>query len=265
MMSLGSLLADFAGMVRFYSRLPVPALSAEDRPEAMPVFSRAVTVLPFAGALIGLPAAVALGGAALVGLPPLLGACLALAVQLLVTGALHEDGLADTADGFGGGRDKARKLEIMKDSRLGSYGASALVLSLVARVAAWSSLLTLAGPAWAAALLVTIAGLSRVAAMAVMCQLPPARADGAGSVVGLLPRRPVAIGVAIGAALFAAAAWPATSLVPLLVAFALLAVAVGAVIRLAGHHIGGQTGDVVGAAQQAGELALLIGLLISVP
>jgi adenosylcobinamide-GDP ribazoletransferase len=110
-----------------------------------------------------------------------------------------------------------------------------------------------------------IAGLSRIAAMAVMCELPPARADGAGSAVGRLPRRPVILGFALGAIFFVAAAFPATSLIPVLVAFALLTVAVGAVIRLADHHIGGQTGDVVGAAQQAGELALLIGLLICVP
>lgn len=265
MVSPGLLLADLAGMVRFYSRLPVPVVSAEDRPEAMPAFFRAVMVLPFAGIIIAIPSALVLGLGAFVGLPPMLAASLALAVQLIVTGALHEDGLADTADGFGGGRDKARKLEIMKDSRLGSYGASALVLSLVARVAAWSALLTLAGPLLSALILMATAGLSRVAAMAVMCQLPPARVDGAGNAVGLLPRRPVAVGVAIGALLFTAAALPATTAFNVLVAFALLAVAVGGVIRIADHHIGGQTGDVVGTAQQAGELAVLIGLLISIP
>lgn len=264
MVSLGRLLADIAGLVRFYSRLPIPAVSADDRPEAMPQFDRAVVVLPIAGLIIAAPAAIVLGGSHGLGLPALLCAVMALAVLIVTTGALHEDGLADTADGFGGGRDKARKLEIMKDSRLGSYGASALMVSLLARTVALAALLDLVGPVWAIGIFATVAGLSRVAAMAVLSRLPPARMDGAGHAAGLLPLRTVAWGIGLGAVLFAATAGPAISFGNVFVAFGLLFVAVGLVIRLADRHIGGQTGDVVGTAQQAGELALLVGLLMSV-
>ena len=127
------LLADFLACLRFYSRLPVPVLPFEAEPYAMLDFSTSVRVLPFAGFFIGGLGGLVLWGASLLGLSPLIAAAFALSFLLLATGAFHEDGLADTADGLGGGMTIERKLEIMKDSRIGTFGGAALIMSLLLR------------------------------------------------------------------------------------------------------------------------------------
>ncbi len=173
-------------------------------------------------------------------LPPLASALLALATASLLTGALHEDGLADVADGFGGGRDKARKLAIMRDSRIGSYGAVALVLCLG---------LIASGMAEAGriGLFLAIGAGTRAVLPALLAWLPPARDDGLGHSAALSAgwRLWAALGIALVVALLAGA------LLPLLAAW----IAAGAVGVLALRQIGGQTGDVMGAAQKLGEAA----------
>ena len=131
------------------------------------------------------------------------------------TGALHEDGLADVADGFGGGATRARKLEIMRDSRIGAYGAIAIALALILRVGALAAALD--GGFWRAALsLMLVAALSRAAALTPLALLPPARADGAGAAAGRLDSN--ALAAAWGSALVIASrsassrlAWPMRS------------------------------------------------------
>ncbi|WP_052711642.1 adenosylcobinamide-GDP ribazoletransferase [Elstera litoralis] len=105
----------------FLTRLPVPINPA---PEASEI-AEAGDMFPLVGTLIGAATGAVFWGLSTLGLPPLVAAATALAAQLLLTGALHEDGLADMADGFGGGFTRARKLEIMRDSRLGTYGGAA--------------------------------------------------------------------------------------------------------------------------------------------
>jgi len=140
---------------------------------------------PVAGAAVGLIGALALALTALLGLPLLLRAAFATAALVVATGALHEDGLADVADGFGGGATPARKLEIMRDSRIGAYGAIALVLALILRVGALAAALD--GGFWRAALsLILVAALSRAAALTPLALLRPARADGAADHVAEL-------------------------------------------------------------------------------
>src|SRR5690606_40192087 len=109
------------------------------------------------------------------GLPSGPAAALALAAAMLMTGCLHEDGLSDVADGIGGGSTRERKLEIMRDSRIGSYGTAALVISLLLR---WSALAALAGPAQVFAAFIAAHCASRALPGALMHVLPPARADG---------------------------------------------------------------------------------------
>ena len=118
---------DFKTAVAFLTRLPMP----HPQGPMPPNFVRAHRMFPVVGALIG--AAVGLICLALryLGVPDLAAAALALGASAILTGALHEDGLADVADGFGGGRDRAAKLEIMRDSRLGTYGAVVLMVSFV--------------------------------------------------------------------------------------------------------------------------------------
>ena len=134
---------------------------------------------------VGLAGALVLALTAKLGLPAFLCAGLATAALVVATGGLHEDGIADVADGFGGGATRADKLEIMRDSRIGAYGAIALTLSLLIRVAALTAALD--GGLWrAAAALILVAALSRAAALTPLALLKPARADGAGAAAGRL-------------------------------------------------------------------------------
>lgn len=175
--------------------------------------------------------------------PDLAMAVLAVAAGLLVTGAMHEDGLADVADGFGGGRTTARKLEIMRDSRLGTYGAAALVLALLLRVA----LLAEVG-AWD---VVAAAVASRALLPALQMGMPQAREAGLGA--------RAAQGASVTGVLIAAAMGVAALCLSPLALLALVAVQAG-VAWLARRQIGGVTGDVLGAAQVGGELAVLLAL-----
>ena len=247
---------DIADALRFFTRLRVgePDLSA-------PLdIDRIAWAAPLAGAAVGLIGALVLALAALLGLPLLLRAGFATAALVAATGALHEDGLADVADGFGGGATRVRKLEIMRDSRIGAYGAIALALALILRVSALAAALD--GGFWRASLSLTlVAALSRAAALTPLALLPPARADGAGAAAGRLDSN--ALLAAWGSALVIAVA---LGLV-LGLAHALLAALMGAagalfMVSLARRTIGGQTGDVAGAAQQCGEIAAWCGLLI---
>ncbi|WP_036260570.1 adenosylcobinamide-GDP ribazoletransferase [Methylocapsa aurea] len=257
-MRLGSsLLIDLLICLRFTTRLPLPILAFEPAPHAFAGFSRAVRMIPAAGALLGALAAGVLAMAASIGLPPLIAAPLAIGALLLLSGALHEDGLADCADGFGGGSSAERKLEIMRDSRIGAFGALALALALYLRVA---SLTVMAGHklALAGAVLIGAAALSRAAALIPQALLPPARNDGAGFCAGkpepealaaaaclaiLFALTPIIAGAGLGKALAGAAAGIGAAL---------------AFTALAKRQIGGQTGDVAGGAQQLSEIAFYL-------
>jgi adenosylcobinamide-GDP ribazoletransferase len=248
---------DIADALRFFTRLPV----RESGPGAPLDFNRMAWAAPVAGLAVGLIGTFILAVTVLLGLPALLCAGLTTAALVAATGALHEDGLADVADGFGGGATRATKLEIMRDSHIGAYGAIALALALILRIGALAAALD--GGFWRAALSLTlVAALSRAGALAPLALLPPARADGAGAAAGRLDSN--ALAAAWGSALVIALA---LGLVALGLAHALLAALMSGagalgVVAFARRAIGGQTGDVAGAAQQCSEIAAWCGLLI---
>jgi adenosylcobinamide-GDP ribazoletransferase len=248
---------DIADALRFFTRLRV----GEAGPSGPLEIDRIAWAAPVAGLAVGLIGALALALATLLGLPLLLRAGLATAALVIAIGALHEDGLADIADGFGGGATRERKLEIMRDSRVGAYGAIAIGLALILRVGALAAALD--GGFWRASLsLMLVAALSRASALTPLALLPPARADGAGAAAGRLDSN--ALAAAWGSALVIALA---LGLVALGLAHALLATLMSGagallIVALARRAIGGQTGDVAGAAQQSGEIAAWCGLLI---
>lgn len=241
-----TILGDAIAALGFYTRLPVPHDGGRQR-----AFGETQWAAPVAGAVVGLAVGVTIWVCLAVALPPSFAAVAGLAAGIVLTGALHEDGLADTADGFGGGHSREEKLAIMRDSRIGSYGVLALGLSLIAR---WSALAALASASPATALVAAVAAhaASRGVLPALMTHLPPARTDGLAAGAGVAGRNTVLAAAAIGFVLLLPGGPGFALAAALLVAGLAVLVA-----RLAMRQIGGQTGDVLGAAQQAGEIAVL--------
>ena len=163
-------LDDFKTAVAFLTRLPMP------HPEgAMPQnFVRAHRMFPVVGALIGAAVGLLCLGLRYVGVPDLAAAALALGGSAILTGALHEDGLADVADGFGGGRESESKLEIMRDSRLGTYGAVILLVSFAAKLSALAAI----PDGYVVPSLIAAHALARGVLPAMSMNLPYARKDG---------------------------------------------------------------------------------------
>ncbi len=231
--------AELIAAFTLLTRVPVSKLSATHPP-----VSACAWAYPIVGAGVGAVGALVLVTAMRLGMPQPLAAVWAVAAITLVTGALHEDGLADTADGFGGGRTIERKLLIMRDSRIGSYGAMALGFSLLARTAAIAL-----SPRPATALVLS-AILARGAILAPALLLRPARPDGLAASLAAGSRAPMLAGLAIAAV--TAIATPAA---------AIAALASGLVVTaLAWRQIGGYTGDVLGATEQLAECAALAAL-----
>jgi adenosylcobinamide-GDP ribazoletransferase len=226
------------------TRLPAGYL-----PAPAPSMAQARWAFALVGLVVGALGWAAQHGALGLGLSPMVGAWLALGVMALVTGALHHDGLADYADGMGGGRDRAHVLEIMRDSRIGSYGVLALVLVLALMASALASF-----PAGAPlAVFLFAATGSRLSMTLVLALLPPARPDGLGqSAAGargwgwLWPGALVLVLLGLGLGLAA------------LVALVVMGLAAFLAARVAMARVGGQTGDVLGAVQMLSEMAALL-------
>jgi adenosylcobinamide-GDP ribazoletransferase len=239
-------LDDLRGAVAFLTRVPMPHPHG-----AVPAnFVRAYRVFPLVGAAIGAVIGVVYLGLAAIGLPNLAAAALALGAGAILTGALHEDGLADVADGFGGGRDKAAKLEIMRDSRLGTYGALILLVVFAAKV---SAVAALPRSAVLPALIVAHA-IARATPAFMAMVVPNARADGLAASAGT-PDAPIAATGAFIAMVIALLLlpWPEALGAALVAAAGAFAMAI-----LAQRQIGGVTGDVLGAAEQVGETGILL-------
>jgi adenosylcobinamide-GDP ribazoletransferase len=238
-------LSDLAACVGFYTRLPVAVLGAPSED-----FAHAQWAAPLAGAVVG-----AIGGGALLiaawaGLSPLICALLAVAATMLVTGALHEDGLADTADGLGGGATRERKLEIMRDSRIGTYGVAALAFSILLRVATLAAL----PPGLAVAALIAAHMAGRAMIPQFLGSLPPARDDGLSANVGAVGERTAAIALSIAVVALLVLLGPMAALV----AGTVLAAWFLVLKALAQRQLGGHTGDICGALEQGGEILVLL-------
>jgi adenosylcobinamide-GDP ribazoletransferase len=243
----GGLATDLKVGILFCTRLPW----RDAEPIKSGDIAHAGWTFPLVGALIGGIGALAYATALEIGLTPLLAAALALAATLAVTGCLHEDGLADTADGFGGGRHRERKLDIMRDSRLGTYGACALVIALVVRLAAVAAI---ARPASAALALVAAHAAARASLPAFMRFVPPARPDGLSADAGQPSPQCAAVALLLGIAVLGAALGFAAAMVGAILA----AAAWIFMARLSVRQIGGQTGDVLGALEQLNEIVILL-------
>jgi adenosylcobinamide-GDP ribazoletransferase len=246
------LAADLMTCLRFCTRLPIRVFAFETEPYR-PLTQPAARLLPVAGALIGVCAALALGLAAKLGLPAPLPALVALTALLTLTGALHEDGLADCADGFGGGTTQETRLAVMKDPRLGTFGALALILALLLRAASLARIAE-EGLWLASCVLVATAATSRGLALMPLWLLPPARQQGSG-LAAANPSPNTLVFAAASAAILALLPLSAGASIARILLAALTSIAgAGAVILIARRAIGGQTGDVAGATQQTAEI-----------
>ncbi|MBO0684645.1 MAG: adenosylcobinamide-GDP ribazoletransferase [Candidatus Dormibacteraeota bacterium] len=220
--------------------------------DAGPVSSLGQVWFPLVGLLLGAIAAGAFWGVTAV-TTRALGAAAALAALALLTGALHLDGLADSADGLLGGADRERRLEIMRDPRVGSFGVVALVLVLIGDWAALSAL----APLQALAALTAAAAMGRFAVVTLLVWLPYARREGLGVAARGGRLKPVFLIGGVAAVLPLAVDWRHW-----LMAAALVALVTFGLATLARARIGGATGDVYGAAVELGQLAALVAFAV---
>jgi adenosylcobinamide-GDP ribazoletransferase len=232
--------------VGFFTRLPVKA----------PVgpIAEAARAFPVAGAVVGLIGSLVYLLAMEIGLSGLLAALLAVAATVIAGGALHEDGLADFADMMGVRGDRERKLAVMRDSRIGSYGVLALGFSTAIKVGA---LVALGDPRFVAGALITAHVCGRATLPIIMRSLPLARPNGLAVDAGKPSAAATYQGLGVALLISAFACGPGPALVSLVVAI----VAAFLVSELARRQIRGYTGDVLGAAQEIAQLAILINLV----
>jgi len=244
----------FFAALRYFTRLPVPSWVGHSERQ----LEHAARYFPLVGVIVGGVGAL-VNVAAAQGLPAPLAILAGMAATLLVTGAFHEDGFADAVDGFGGGRDRDRVLEIMKDSRIGSFGAIGITMMLLAKFNALEQIGAMNGLRALALALVAAHALSRFASTTLLFALRYVREDESAKSRELARTLPVsALGLA---ALFGLAPCLLLHGSGLWTALGLTAVVTFAAAAYFVHRIGGYTGDCLGATQQAAELAFYVGLL----
>ncbi|MEP5154476.1 adenosylcobinamide-GDP ribazoletransferase [Planktotalea sp.] len=244
------LIRDPALALSLLTRLPIKIEETEYERAA-----QAAWAYPVVGIVTGTLACISAGVALMLGLPLWCAAIFAIAIPIVATGAMHEDGLADCADGFWGGWDPAMRLKIMKDSQIGTYGVLALLMTQTLRFGAILEILRMDN--WIIPL-IAVHVASRALMPFLMSSLPHARETGLSHSVGKISRKTAQQAACIG-------------VIALLIGFALYGLALAAigalatyvVARIAKVKVGGQTGDVCGASQQVTEIALLLALLAS--
>jgi adenosylcobinamide-GDP ribazoletransferase len=254
------------GCIRFYSRLPVPSFPWEKSPHGLPDFRTLPQALPVASLVIAAVPALMLVAAFEAGLSAHICATLSVACMAFITGGFHEDGLADVADGFGGGLERERRLVIMQDSRVGAFGAAALALVLLLRVLTLADVGLSLTPIQTGVVVIMAAVVSRTVGLLPLLLLPPARPDGFSAKVG----RPTILTFVIAVFLSLGIVYglAQVALIPpakVMCGSALALISSLAMTLLSWHKIRGQTGDVAGAAQQLGEICIYLGFLLSWP
>jgi adenosylcobinamide-GDP ribazoletransferase len=238
---------ELKASLAFCTRLPL----LRETPIGGSALARASWAFPVAGLIVGLIGAIVYAVAHKVGLPAWPAAALAVVATLLATGCLHEDGLADTADGFGGGTTREQKFDIMRDSRTGAYGVCALVLSLLLRVSVLASLPNAHLIVWA---LIASHAAARATMPVLMFLLPPARSDGLSFEAGHPPGDSVTAAAVLGILILAFCLHPGRGVLALIV----LLIVIALMTWLSMRQVEGQTGDVLGALEQVSEIAVLL-------
>ena len=248
-------LVQFIEAARFLTRAPLPSTGQKTFN-----LSEAFVMFPVVGAVIGAFTGLVLWLATAIGLPSFLAAIIAVGWTIIFTGALHEDGLADVADGFGGGKTRDQKLKIMRDSHLGSYGVLGLVLAIAARLWILAAVADQLPLHMVVLVLIASAALSRAAMVGIVSHLPPARSDGLAASLSPSPANTM-LTYAVALAILFAALLPAMTALSAAIVVITAVVATALFAALALRQIGGQTGDVAGAAQQIAEISCLMAVV----
>lgn len=237
--------------MRFFSRLPVG-----EGPHEVPNLSQMAPALPFVSVAIAFLPALVLMGLCWLSAPPMVAATVGVGLMVALTGAMPEDALADSADGLFGGHSIDRRLEIMKDSRHGTYGVVAIVLSLVLRITVLGSIAA-ANPLAAGALMVGATVIARSGSLWLSVALPAAREGGASASAGRVSRPAFLVGAGFAAVLTFVFAAPFAGLFGVALALLLATGVASAWVWTCRRLIGGQTGDLIGALHALIELAVL--------
>lgn len=239
---------DFFAALMLLTRIPVKWDKIS--PDHPPNMHRCLWAYPFVGMLLGSITAIVYFGFSLTTIPSSVAVVITLCFLIFLTGAFHEDGLADTADGFGGGHDKQAKLEIMRDSRIGTYGGLALIAAFLIKIFALIEL----SQTEVIKILIIAAVYSRLMILIMLILLEPAREDSLSTQSGK-PSGNILL-FAIAGSLFVAGL-----IINVRVALIMFVVAVTITYlfsRLARRQVGGYSGDILGASQQISEITIYV-------
>ncbi|HBF31985.1 MAG TPA: adenosylcobinamide-GDP ribazoletransferase [Rhizobium sp.] len=258
--SVSALITDLARSLGFLSRFPVAGRFFEGHSGEM---SRTPRAFPLAGVVIAAPAGLFLTLLLGFGAGATLAAFAAVTLQILLSGGLHEDGLADCADGLGGGASREKALEIMKDSRVGSYGVLALLLSVGIKVSAIASLINKLEPINVVLCLIGMAALSRALMVWHWHALPAARPDGVAASLGKPDDQSLYTALLFGLGIATMAIVPFAGFHPLVVSVVISVASAYGFQHYVSRRLGGQTGDTIGATQQICEMMALATLSIA--
>ncbi len=253
----------------FLSRLPLNWIllrieQVSDLPNGELEFEKSAQYFGLAAIIVAIPSVVVFSVSSLIGFSPTITAVFTVITLVISTGALHEDALADVADGFGGGSTREKKLEIMRDSQIGTYGTCALILSIALQIACFIELIS-SLTVVEFALLVLAANIASTTVMVwPWASLPAARSEGGLSASHGIPSVETAkIASIVGFSIALVLLWMAVGLFSAIVSLAICWICMMAFSRLSRDQIGGHTGDSLGATKKLSELGLLLALIIA--
>ncbi len=251
-----SLFLDVKQAISFYSIFPI--ISANHQ---TPNFNHLALALPFAGLLIGILPALILFILLIIGLPSIISAIISVAIYAFISGAMAEDAIGDSFDGLFGGKNIAQRLEILKDSKMGTYGIIAIVLYLLVKIFALSALASISALA-ASLIWLGVSILARSTSLYLMVKLPPARKSGASANIGKLNKIPFIIGMIFATILGFIFIAPFVSIFALILAIIFMFVTSLFWTKICDKLLNGQTGDLIGALQALNEIVVFCAILI---
>jgi adenosylcobinamide-GDP ribazoletransferase len=257
-----SFIGDTIRSLGFLSRLPLPHSWLADADEGLgDSLKTSMRAFPLAGAVLGFLAGLALLVSDYLHLPAIVSGLIAVGMLAAMTGALHEDGLGDTADGFFGASTPDRRLDIMKDSRIGTFAALALIIWTGIKVSLLAAIIDRAGACYAALALIGAEAASRAAILALWHGSPSARPGGLADNLGAPKWETLVCACAIALVVLMITIIPAGGLMALIKVLIFNVVLLFGFAKLCLVKIGGQTGDTLGAAQQISAVTVLLGLV----